>query len=428
MASPTNTQIETMITEAIELVDDVSQSTFQTNLANLGIAVGAAGAEYQTEILQGGEASRNQMNNFLASIEGALSWIFLEYGRLIGSPQTDIGELLDPVTGDLWKYFIDNTRHVKTRGITHGAVAAGGSNVGSGSVYRLAKQNDDQAIENCAMTVKTLKCVQDMNSGTRIGEELFEISHGTTGKDEVDFISHGEVGLIETIGPENGFGANMSFQDLDGTADAASSLTTIPDWSVTTLLTNFEYDTATPSPFESSPTELDGTAYSLKIKATDGISQKIRDIGQTLNPNIPHFFMIHYNRQDGTGTGTLTINMGAATNNVTLAAQTGWNVLALAVDQNLWYSLFNEDDLDLSVAWTKTGGTYINIDYMVFGEMVQFDGLWYMPVGGATRFLLDDQFTFTDVLAGSEGKVQSWLWRRYRSMLPWNATPSVSDP
>jgi len=416
MASPTNAEIETQISEAIELIDDIDETTFLSNLDTLQQAMEG---DFSSEVLQGAENARNSMASLLLSMDGLISPLLITYGKLAGSPQLTPAELLDPINGDLFQYFIDNSRSVNSREITHATASAGGGNVGNGTIRRLVTDRDTSEIEAVSITQKKFLCIQDENTGARVGEEIFSVGHETTDKDDVDWTNHGDTGTITTRGPENGIGSNMSFQDLDGTADTASGLNTIPDWDIDTgAITDFEYDTAVPSPFQSSPTEKDGTAFSLKMKATTKISQKIRDIGQTLNPNVPHFFLIYWNREDGTGTGTLQIDMGSQNASVVLAAQTGWNALFMVLDENLWYDLFLETDLDITISWTKTGGTFINIDYMVFAEMEQFDGTWFIPVSGATLFANKDVFTFNDTLSGTEGKVQMWIYRLYRSYLP----------
>jgi len=218
---------------------------------------------------------------------------------------------------------------------------------------------------------------------------------------------------------------NASFQTLDGTV---GSPTSIPNWTVGSLIANFELDST--NYFRSSPEEhAAAVSYALKITATDTIRQKMSTLGKTLDPHTPYMSLLRYNRAVGSASGTLVLRMGAETGTVAVSAQTGWNTLALAMDGDKWLRQFQEDDLDLMIDWTRTAGDLL-VDDVLFGPMARFDNLWYFVAGGATHFLAEDQFTFTDALVGADAKIQAWLWRAYGVWLPsvTDTTETISDP
>lgn len=308
------------------------------------------------------------------------------------------------------------------------------ANTGDGSVVRLTTDRNSQDIEATAMTTKKIECELDAGGNqTPVGQERFTIKHTTLDTDELDFTNHGEVGEIIVKGPENGIIKNGSFEDIgSNTVDTALiSTSTIPNWTIDSGATNLLYvddaETFAPSPTE----RLNDKKYALRANGAFKISQKIRDLGQALTTNTPYIFAIHFNQSAGSATGTLTIRMGAHSLAFTLSgASTGWNRLVLTLDQNCWPDIFYEDDMNIEIEWSGAGGTYLLVDYCIFDRMDLFDGLYYAVISGATAFKRGDSFTFVDALSGSEGKLQKWLWRRFRRYLPHNsaAAETVSDP
>jgi hypothetical protein len=138
--------------------------------------------------------------------------------------------------------------------------------------------------------------------------------------------------------------------------------------------------------------------------------------------------IVAYNREVGTCDGTLTIEMGNKTNNVVLAAQAGWNLLSVpsSPGQDCWYENFMENDADVKITLSgRTTGTLL-VDDVLLVPFTPFDGSWYMVVGGATKFLLDDEFTWTDT--ATESKIQKWLWRAYGRYLPHATGSAVTVP
>jgi len=354
---------------------------------------------------------------------------FLDLGKAINSSQTTIGELMDPHTGDLFQYFIDNAQSLNSRNLTYGSPSAGGGNVGTGGIIRLTTNRNSQAIETTSLVAKAIECTQDANTGTSSQEEVFSLSYDNTQKDNIDALIFSPETSLTVSSPENSLIVNGSFEEIDG-AVGAGNLNTIFGWDIATgLITDFEYDST--NYYASSKTELDqGTSYALKMKANSKITQNLRTNGTNLDLNSPYIFLLYWNRQVGGADGTLTIRMGAATTNVVFAAQAGWNQLALTANQNLWYENFKENDLNIEVEWSgMTVGTLL-IDWVIFDSMTYFDGTYYMAYPGVTPFEIGDVFNWTDSLTVVEGKIQYWLQRQTGLYLPHNnaGAETITDP
>lgn len=301
--------------------------------------------------------------------------------------------------------------------------------VGNTNIYRLTTDRNSQDIENCAASTKEFKCIADQNTGASGGQEEWQVRHLSNFHDELDWLHHGDSGTFIGKDPENGLGTNMSFQELSGTVNTNMSANdTITGWEVATgLITDMQFtDNDT---FQSSPTEKGGTAYSLQLSANAKLVQTLRTEGQNIDLTVPHIFIVHYKAQNSCD-GTLTIRLGSNTASATVTGAIGWQTLALTMDQNLWYSNFDEDDLDLEIELSSNTTGELLLDYMIFDEMEPFDGHWWAIVSGDTFALVDDTFTFTDALSGSEAVIQYWLWRYFNSYLPHNGAgaETINDP
>jgi len=84
--------------------------------------------------------------------------------------------------------------------------------------------------------------------------------------------------------------------------------------------------------------------------------------------------------------------------------------------------------VELELASRTTGSLVlddVNIDYWT-----NLDGLYYAALGGATPFIFNDFFTWTDALTGSEGIMQYWWWRGGLGSLPSNNAggETITDP
>ena len=158
--------------------------------------------------------------------------------------------------------------------------------------------------------------------------------------------------------------------------------------------------------------------YALEIVgASVTLTQKLSTFNTKLNPAVPYLLQLAWNRF-GSGTGTLTANLGSISNNVVIAAQSGWNILTVpsAIGTNCWFKNFNQNDLAISIQWAQTGGN-LWIDDVLLVPGTAFDGGWLWIIGGSTAFLKNDLWTYQDS-ATEPALINYWLWRSLGRYLP----------
>ncbi|MCB0383760.1 MAG: hypothetical protein KDD43_00085 [Bdellovibrionales bacterium] len=306
-------------------------------------------------------------------------------------------------------------------------------NVGSGPIYRLTKDAYNFDIEAIPATssgaVWEAEVTADENSGTRKGEETITVRYQDNSRDSVDYeVPRAEIS-IDVANPDNGLGiTNPSFAELDGTEGAP---TTIPGWTWDgDVATDLELDST--NYYVASPVENDGTPRALKIKDNGNLSQKLSLNNLSLSPFVPYFCMIFYNREVGSGSGTLTLHLGSKTTAVSLGSETGWRPLLVpsAPGQNCWFENFNEADLDIVIQMASISGTVL-VDHLIFQPFDEVFGSWLKVVQGQTNFQRGDLFTFTDTVS-AEAILQYWTWRFFGpgAYLPHitGGSETISDP
>lgn len=389
------------------------------------------------EILAGFRAMRNAIG--AARLDSTIFDGHLrDWGRFLDVPSTaSIDDILDAMTD----YFDANSEAVASRVFVRGAVAAGGSNVGSGTVHRVTVDALGYAIENSTAEVKTFRCIEDANTGGARNAETFSV-RGQTAIDAVELVNGGSGvnGTLTAVRPEDGLILNPSFDEFGGDAATPDSLT---NWIVATSGTSALAGDGSDVVFDSSLSYLpapdgDTTVYAMTVKITETFSQRL-DVGGAALPIFgPIFAQLAWNRDGGSLTGTIALHVGANSNSVTLAAQSGWqtlNYLATPDSSSAWYLSSAEEALDVRIVITKTGGTSVDIDDLIVAAYNFLDGCWWIITPGATPFRAGalaqsggDTFTFTDTETGSE--IQRIIWELYGRYLPHatGGSITISDP
>lgn len=428
MANPTQAEIQAQIKRIVyllHLIRDRAEITSTTLAAQIDTVQQAVEGDFSTEELDAVEALRGRYASLMSgdTVVALLTPELLHYAKLNDWPDTDPVSILSR----LYDYMVANSLTVKGRNITFGAVTAGGSNAGNGTVNRLVKDENDYQIEATTVEVKTFECVQDATSKTEKGEEEFEVRGEAASKDGLETLGSGTLAVLRAVSARDTAAIlkNPTFTSYQGTTSAP---TAIDGWTPTassSVYSNLEIDTT--NYYRIMPGETTGAA--LKIKAADGVSQAISVQGAKLSPDVPYYLQIAYNRAVGSFSGTLRISLGATTKSVVLAAQTGWNVLRLDLDQGLWHRRFNEQDLDVKIEVTSYTSGNLLVDDVILVPMTQVDGAYYAVVGGSTPFLRRDTFTFTDS-GGTSAIIQYWLWRGFGQYLPYktDGTETWADP
>jgi len=340
----------------------------------------------------------------------------------IAAPNTDLPGMLRRI----YRYNNENTITVQARNITYGAVNVIGG-TGDGTIYRLTKDEEDYDIEACHMEAKTFECIRDQNTGATEHQEVFQIRGHSPSRDAIEYDAAGKGSGLETelaaVSSEQSKLQNPSFSTLSG-----SGLDKFTSWTIAGTATNVAQDTAVyfreAGPGDTSPASLD-------FLDNEKISQALSVGNYNMERNAPDLVQIAYHRENSCD-GALTLRNGS--NSIQLADITTklnktWYTRALARDTNLWPVNCGEDPFNLEIELSGRTTGNILVDDVVRTPMTPIDGLYYSIIGGATPFLLEKKFSFTDVLAAADSILQYWLWRAFGAYLPHTTgTPTIADP
>lgn len=411
----TEAEIQTQWKNATKCFHD-SLSAMATWITNEDTYVQSFETAYPAEQADGLRAARANLDAFLRSYPDVLAPIMREYGRVMAAPEADLSSLIFR----LYQWLKDNTATVKSRGITFGTPTFSGA-TGTGTINRLTKDRNNYDIEGIFLDAKIAECSEDQSTGVNKHQEAFIVRGAAPARDSLAVSGSGLVARMVAISAADSLLTNASFDDFSGTI---GTLTELIGWTPTTALSNFALDQT--NYYRSSPGST--TPASLKISANDTMTQALSISGRTIDPNVPMYAQIAFNREVGTGDGTLTLTFGSQTATVSLAAQTGWNILRITIGQKNWYDTFKENDLDFKIGLSSRTTGYVLVDDFIIAPYTLFDNTWHAIVGGSTPFLTRDKATWTDALAGSDSKLQQWVWRATGQYLPHDASPSISDP
>jgi len=422
MAAPTEDEIQGQINDAVFIIDEAEQF-LNANTPNVATRydtyVDGLEGDFAPLGVRGADQFR-AIASSLVSPEVVRAWIdphLLDYAKLNGYPETDPFLILER----LFVTFAEGSERVTTRAFTFDTTpTAGGSNVGTGLVNRLTVDRYAFPIENATPELKTFRCIADRYSGARIHQEIFEVRGANTPRDNVaGYVGPERSGVIAAISADTSLRiiSNPSFNQYDGTAPSIDEIT---NWTVTTDIANFQIELT--DVYRTS--EHEGTAPgSVRFETNDTLTQKLSITRPQLQRGVPYYCQIAYKRESSCD-GNLTLTVGSNSVVVALVAQSGWTILRLALDEDLFFEGFNETDIDVSIALDSRATGTLLVDDLVIGQMTRFDGTWWAIVGGATPYLVGDTIAYTDT--ATESILQRWLWRGYNRYLPSASGGSVT--
>lgn len=443
--TPSEAEVQAQLVAVVDILETQRahiDGTMAANAGPLDVLLQAIEGTYTPDLVPLAQSYRATLSSLIDSstARGMLDPVLFEYGRII----TDFGgayTTADELSVALYDWFVTNGTTIQSRAITYDTSAtAGGSNVGGGGgseMSRLTVDAQGYNIEACHVEKKIWKCVQDQNSGVSEHAEVWECQGAAPPPDAILRGSFGS-GLpagnqIRSHHTGSGTGgsllSNSSFSQY-----GASDTPKFTRWTETAGGANIAQDTT--NYYRSYPGST--TNASLRINGGGGqtlIKQPLSDMRvSSLDPNVPYFCRLMWNRQIGSGSGgTLTLRMGNRSASVTPSAQTGWQELLIAPGTASWFENFNEDPFDIEIEWDGTGTSgYLLIDDVIFAPWDQVDGTyWFLRLNHttATPWLRDDTLTFTDTGgAAGTGKIQWWFWTAGLGYLPSSGTPSLADP
>lgn len=385
---------------------------FLTNFDSVSNPAAAAiVTNYPSTIFSAAQQMRTRMVDIRNGIPAMLQASMYDFGNVIGAPALSPPQIFKDF---LYQYFVDNSRSVNDRNWSRGSTSAV-TGTGTGTINRLTTDGNNYPLQVGHVETKKGICITDKLSGGTIHEEEIELRGADPQADNLKPVGSGLRQSIFCLSGRNSetWLSNPSFDSYSGTI---SSLTAVTDWTPTTSISNFQLDQTNYYRSYQGVT----TPASLRISTNDTMTQNLANVkNQPFDPLIPMYFQIAYNRQVGSGDGNLNIVLGSKTTTVALAAQTGWNILRLAIGQNNWFRRFNQTTMTVAVSIDSRTTGYTLVDDFILAPFSEADGTFYAAVGGATPFLRDDYMTWTDSESGAV--VGYWLEQMFKQgeIAPW---------
>ncbi len=331
---------------------------------------------------------------------------------------------------ELRDQMIANSKTLDGSVITIGSTAAGGSNVGNGTVIVSAEADNGkhsthgESIGTCRTETLRFRCVQDARSRKLAkGAEIFEVR----GAAQYDAADHrwpggsGFVGNVTAASPILGDGKVQGRNILRNSSFETFTSNTPKNWIVRT-------GSAGSTVYKESSTVALGSS-ALKM-ASDGstlicIQQELGSFGSGAGVGVKPDALYGVGilaRKSGTtsSAGVLKIGLANASksydNNFTIAhgtlsdsaygLHTGSFRAAVDIADPIYFTI------EQSTAFTN--GTNVFIDGIVFAEMIDTapGGVKFLIIPGPTAFNIEDTFT-VDVTNGGQGLMLSYMDRMF---------------
>ena len=438
---PTQAQVQTLIASQVGLLQNLfANNTWNADTETLRGDIQDAFLR-APEIEDAVASTRAILSSALGTSADILTPGLVEYARLDDTgptPDKTPWAFTDPqaIITRLYRYMADQTTPVTitSRDITFGDPTAGGSNVGDGDILQVTKDADDYTIESVPddEDIKAI-CISDRNSGTPIQEELFEFQGGAAA---IDNLAHEGSGRVQTIkavsaAASTAFIDNPSFTDFSGTAGTPTAIT---GWTVASgSISNLSMNTTVYRSFSGEGS----TPYSLKFSDKVKITQSFSDLGTVFTTDQPYFVQVAYNTLGAMTYGDLKITIGDSSTTIALdGVATGWNVARIALDKESWLRTFDKNDATFEIETTESGDSWngsVLVDDVTIAPMTQWgNGEFYVICGGATPFLIDDDFKWrTYAKQATTGIIQLWMNQAFGRYLPSvlaASSPTWADP
>lgn len=344
----------------------------------------------------------------------------------------------------LKEYMDANSLSINSRGMTFGSISAGGGNTGDGEVVRVTVDPEGNTLEGTTPEAKSANCTHDENNGAEKHAELFRFEGGTINTDGLEFTGSGIMGSrVKAITAADGPVFNPSFEQNSATADdeAPSSTTAISGWTITSSTANYKLRTNAAYVYRGYP-QAPSTLWGLEIEGNDTIAQVVKDQRPqySFGRRVPFLCQIKVKRLASCD-GTVTLHLGSSSKalDLTTISNDTWTTLRIDLDEACYGETFNKADLDVKIVTSGITTGTVAVDDLLCAPLTLLNGHWYGVVGGATPFLHDDTFTWTDTDGGTRAVYSYWLWRAVGAWpgsagidfwLPTNnaGSETVSDP
>jgi len=180
----------TQTADAVDVYDSIRTDGQTSVVTKIDTAIKASEGQGAPESVRRLRRTRSGYASLLDDFRAVIDPRLPDLARIIGSGARAGTRVF---WRDVREYMVANSEDVNGRNIAFGAIA-GGSNVGNGTIHRLTIDEYDHAIEAVFIDVVTARCVRDQNSGTKVGREVFEISHGDALPDRISEAGSGRRG------------------------------------------------------------------------------------------------------------------------------------------------------------------------------------------------------------------------------------------
>jgi len=401
---------------ALDLIHEVylfGNSNAKNVLAMYDALITGLDGEYVVGAVGVAERIRNRTGQALqpAEIRAFLTPFLREICRAAGDRRvtSGYGELCKAVR----EIMIANSELMYSRNLTVGTPTFTSASTGTGAIKVLSTDKDGYQLQGVGAEAWSAVVRQDQTSGAQKHREVFEFYGVDRERTPLLWSGSGISTRITAVDClSSGIVLNPSF-DTNGASsdgDAPASTTAVTNWTLSGTAP-FQLKSAATHQYRGYVGSDDVTQWALTFVDNGNAEQIVRTASRrAFRDDTPYYCQIAW--KDFTSCdGTLTFEVGTRTASVDVTTGGGaWNVLALTLGQNSWFENFAEDALNIKITLASNTTGTLAVDDVVITPMVEVGGLWYVPVGGATAFLVNDTATWT-ISQGQFAKYSYWLWR-----------------
>lgn len=364
-----------------------------------------------------------------ANVRANLTALLREMGTAINTPASKSGAI-DAIWEALYDYMHANSLKWKTRNLTLGSPTAGGSNVGDGSVVRLATDENGYVMEGWWPDVYTLTCERDARQTGQKGVEYFKLEGRAESLDAAVRTGSGlrtgpNIATVTSHDSQR-YIRNPAWTQFTSTAAVGSPAapTALTAWTPSSSLSNFRIDYDIVYKAFAEPSET--VNVSIQFNAVDTLTQDVVITGNgRFDPNTPFIVSVPVYRRSSCDRN-LVITFGGVSRTYAVSGQTNstWALVHLVATAgaNNWPKNFNSNTMNLS--FQMTGGTTgtCHLGPVVVAPFTRVGargdtrrgrgamGHYLAIQSGPTPFVKGDLFTLTDTEPSPRnGENQHWL-------------------
>lgn len=453
MATPTKAENWTQIQNYVALIDSNTNWANSNSPNYLGLEdtlQQSLEGQHSADINNYLRAWRNEINSRYTSHRAPLLTLFKELAKF-GYSLSIEGKSDREILVDIAAAMDDASETVKNRAMTYGSISAGGSNVGSATIYRCTKDVHGNDLEIAVSGTVRADVTRDKNTGAVQGSELVTFrGNGNVRVDAIQFASSTnevlrDVALINS-GSSSSLVRDGGFSGLETSSSFTKEEQT--NWTLNDK-TLWERDTTEFFRYKAGDgAKKNGVGVSLVAKSGTSDVSFFQYIGRTrvsFKKDVPYILVVRVMVDNTNTDGTLTIRLGSQTATLDLATL-GANAYAdvvIGTDEKGYFENFKEnwtsaDGQDLgvrvgcSVASRSVAGK-IFFSEIVMAEGRLFNGVYYVPFAGQNAggsdvdALVGDTYSWADS-SSNTGRIQTTSAELLGFSFPHTSgTPTYAD-